>query len=180
MTSIIDLQSHLLILYELLNWMFFVVPYGTWKLITIIRDIKEEKKSKMHKPGPLLLLSLHAEIAKIPSKCARESSIDSRFFTLFIKFIRNFSKYRLFFVGLIHSSINWANIGPIFLRFTRLVHVESMFCSGSWLNFPLLGRQTSCVKHISFIHFDKFSTVLVDPLNLKQDTIDIISWDNSI
>ena len=92
MTSIIDLQLHLLILYELLNWMFFVVPYGTWKLITIIRDIKEEKKSKMHKPGPLLLLSLHAEIAKIPSKCARESSIDSRFFTLSVKFMENFSK----------------------------------------------------------------------------------------
>ena len=107
MTSIIDLQLHLLILYELLNWMFFVVPYGTWKLITIIRDIKEEKKSKMHKPGPLLLLSLHAEIAKIPSKCARESSIDSKFFTLFIKFLGKFQRYnRLFFVRLIHSSIN--------------------------------------------------------------------------
>ena len=53
---------------------------------------KGRKKSKMHKPGPLLLLSLHAEIAKIPSKCARESSIDSRFFTLSVKFMENFSK----------------------------------------------------------------------------------------
>ena len=107
MTSIIDLQLHLLILYELLNWMVFCRSLRYVEINHNNRRHKGRKKSKMHKPGPLLLLSLHAEIAKIPSKCARESSIDSKFFTLFIKFMGKFQRYnRLFFVRLIHSSIN--------------------------------------------------------------------------